>query len=120
MNEIIGKWMALPYTFEFEDNGKEVFAKVAELPGCITEASSMEEAEVMIRDAMFSWLSCAIADEEKIPLPSAKKILASVGSSLYLAIEEIGGSARKVEDQAFLVGLIAAAATIIEEAAKKL
>jgi antitoxin HicB len=65
-------YLSLPYTMEViqEDEGTW-FARVTELPGCITEGDSPEEAVKMLRDAMVAWLETAIDDEAPIPEPHA-------------------------------------------------
>ncbi|MCC7364029.1 MAG: type II toxin-antitoxin system HicB family antitoxin [Dehalococcoidia bacterium] len=42
---------------------------VDELPGCISQGDSPEEATEMIRDAMEGWLSVALEYGDDIPLP---------------------------------------------------
>jgi len=52
----VNYYMKLPYTFlmkKYPNGG--YFAEVKELPGCITEADSKEEAFEMIEDAMKGW-----------------------------------------------------------------
>ena len=45
------------------------FAKIFELPGCITEADTAEEATEMIQDAMTAWLETALEAGRAIPEP---------------------------------------------------
>jgi antitoxin HicB len=45
------------------------FAKIVELPGCMTEADTPEEALAMIRDAQLSWIEAALEDSAPIPEP---------------------------------------------------
>jgi len=66
-------YLALPYTIEVtRDKGEGYegwFAKVMELPGCMTQADSFAELSEMINDAMEAWIGTALEDGEKIPLP---------------------------------------------------
>ncbi len=72
-SKIVEAYMALPYSIEVtpqvEDDGTTYFARVVELPGCMTEADSFEEVHEMIRDAMGGWLAVALEAGVKIPEP---------------------------------------------------
>jgi antitoxin HicB len=67
------KYLELPYTIEVtKDESDEYsgwFARVVELPGCMTQADTFEELSEMIRDAMRAWIESAQEDGESIPLP---------------------------------------------------
>src|SRR5579875_3536314 len=63
-------YMALPYRIELipsEDGGYVVL--MPELPGCISQGETVEEAMEMIRDAQFGWLTVALEDGRNVPLP---------------------------------------------------
>ncbi len=66
-------YLELPYTIEVvKDEGDEYsgwFARVVELPGCMTQADTFEELSEMIRDAMVAWIESALEDGASIPLP---------------------------------------------------
>ena len=68
-------YLSLPYTIEAireigEDEGSQVwFARVVELPGCMTDADSFEELGEMILDAMAAWIEVALEDGDAIPEP---------------------------------------------------
>jgi antitoxin HicB len=63
-------YMALPYTFELiPDHEGDWFVAVKELPGCMSEGQSPEDAMAMIRDAMRGWIELALEDGEGIPEP---------------------------------------------------
>jgi antitoxin HicB len=70
----IDEYLALPYTIEVVRDNAEgwsgLFAKVVELPGCMTQATHFEELGEMIEDAMRAWLEAAI--EEGIPIPEPR------------------------------------------------
>jgi antitoxin HicB len=69
----VEKYLELPYTIEVtKDEGAEYsgwFARVVELPGCMTQADTFEEISAMIEDAMRAWIESALEDGESIPLP---------------------------------------------------
>jgi antitoxin HicB len=66
-------YLRLPYTIQlrqYEDG--TFFADVAELPGCMTEADTAEEALEMVRDAMAGWIEVALSEGLPIPEPAAE------------------------------------------------
>jgi len=66
-------YLELPYTIEVvKDEGEHYagwFARVVELPGCMTQADTFAELSEMIKEAMTAWIETALADGETIPLP---------------------------------------------------
>lgn len=63
-------YLALPYTIQIRrEDDKTWFAHVVELPGCMTEGDTVEEAAAMIRDAMAAWLEVALDEGQPIPEP---------------------------------------------------
>ena len=66
-------YLALPYTIEVQkDEGENYsgwFARVVELPGCMTQADTFAELSEMIEEAMALWIETALEDGETIPLP---------------------------------------------------
>jgi antitoxin HicB len=69
----VEEYLRLPYTIQlrqYEDG--TFFAEVAELPGCMTEADTAEEAVEMIRDAMAGWIEVALSEGLPIPAPAAE------------------------------------------------
>jgi len=65
-------YLALPYTIELiSDLEGGWFATIKELPGCMTQGETPEEALAMIRDAQAGWLSVALEDGDFIPEPRA-------------------------------------------------
>jgi len=67
-NKNLDYYLSLPYTIEIcpSEHGGYV-AKVAELPGCITQGETAAEAAQMAEDAKRAWLETAL--EEHIPIP---------------------------------------------------
>ncbi len=67
--------MALPYTIELiREDATIWFARVVELPGCMTEGDSAAEAVAMLQDAMAGWIELALEDGRAIPEPKRQKI----------------------------------------------
>jgi len=66
-------YLELPYTIEVVKDRSEKysgwFARVVELPGCMTQADSFSELSTMIREAMAVWIETALEDGEAIPMP---------------------------------------------------
>jgi len=63
-------YLSLPYTVQLIREDQETwFARVVELPGCMTEGDSAQEAAEMILDAMTGWIEIALADGRAIPEP---------------------------------------------------
>ena len=64
-------YLSLPYTVivipDVEEGG--YVAQIKELPGCITQADTWQELELMIRDAMRGWIEIALADGHPVPEP---------------------------------------------------
>lgn len=68
------EYMQLPYTIEIthdrDEEGNEGFvADVRELPGCMSQGATIEEAAARVRDAMGDWLAIALEDGKEIPEP---------------------------------------------------
>jgi antitoxin HicB len=63
-------YLNLDYSIRLKENSDgSYFAEIEELPGCITEGDSKEEALQMIDDAKKAWLSVALEDGNPIPEP---------------------------------------------------
>lgn len=72
MNKPLDYYLGLPYTIELrEDSEAGWFVKVKELPGCMSQGDTPEEALQMIREAMELWLEVALEDGDPIPEPRA-------------------------------------------------
>jgi len=70
----LADYLELPYTVavQLEREGKHPRwnATVEELPGCAAQGRSPDEAVKLLRGAMESWLSAAIAQRREIPVPT--------------------------------------------------
>lgn len=72
MTKSLEYYLSLPYTIEVipdEDEGGYV-ARVRELPGCLTQADTWEELQLMIADAKRLWLESALDHGDLIPEPA--------------------------------------------------
>jgi antitoxin HicB len=70
MEKRIEYYMSLPYTIELQQHSEEGwFVKVRELPGCMSQGDTAEEALTMIKEAMELWLEVALEDGDPIPEP---------------------------------------------------
>lgn len=70
MEKRIEYYMSLPYTIELQQHREEGwFVKVRELPGCMSQGDTAEEALNMIKEAKELWLEVALEDGDPIPEP---------------------------------------------------
>ena len=73
-------YLKLPYTLEMRrevggDDGQATwFVKVVELPGCLTEGETLEEAATLIQDALAAWIEVALDDGRPISEPSGTRM----------------------------------------------
>jgi antitoxin HicB len=71
-------YLSLPYTIQITREDEATwFARVVELPGCMTEGDTPEEAADMIQDALAAWLEVAL--EDGLPIPEPQKAEAYSG-----------------------------------------
>lgn len=93
----IGDYLVMPYTIEVvrdkSDQYSGWFARVVELPGCMTQADTFEELEEMIEDAMRAWIEAALEDGQVIPEPRpiesySGKFVVRVPKSLHRELVE--------------------------------
>src|SRR5262249_56118662 len=69
-------YLALPYAIELIQETDEAghrgwVAEIEELPGCISQGATPEEAIANVRDAMLGWISVALEDGRNVPQPRA-------------------------------------------------
>lgn len=70
--EKLNYYLSLPYRvvlYPAEEGGYVV--EIPELPGCISQGETMEEALRMIEDAKTCWLETALEDNAEIPEPES-------------------------------------------------
>ena len=73
MSDTAGKdidyYMGLPYTVEVKQSEGGYFAKVVELPGCMTWADTYEELGAMIEDAKRGYIEVSLKHGDPVPEP---------------------------------------------------
>lgn len=73
MPKTVDEYLRLPYTIEViyddSDNAPGYFARVVELPGCMTQADTFAELGEMIEDAMRLWIGSSLEDGQPVPEP---------------------------------------------------
>lgn len=68
----VESYLELPYSIRVtKDPTGGYVADVEELPGCVTQAESWEEAGTLILDAMRGWIACRL--EDGLPVPEPKE-----------------------------------------------
>jgi antitoxin HicB len=65
----VDRYMALPYRVELIPDEGGWFVRLPELPGCMSQGETPEEALAMIRDAQRGWLTVAVRHGDPIPEP---------------------------------------------------
>lgn len=70
MKDAIEAVLALPYAREFVKNDDGTwFARVVELPGCMTEGDTPDEAMANLDDAIELWVGVKLRNGEPVPAP---------------------------------------------------
>ena len=70
MEKTVAYYQNLPYTIELKQDAEDGwFVRVKELPGCMSQGDSADEALTMIREAMQGWLTVALEQRMTIPEP---------------------------------------------------
>jgi len=73
-DNLLEEYLRLPYTIKIiPEKAGGFFAKVEELPGCITQGEDITEVWENIQDAMSLWLETAIEEKTQIPEPDSLK-----------------------------------------------
>ena len=94
MDEKLNYYMNLPYTIEFQNDPEYGWhARVKELPGCMNQGDSPEEALEAILDTMQGWLEIALEKGNPIPEPRHEedysgKFVVRVPKSLHRKLVE--------------------------------
>jgi antitoxin HicB len=94
MDKTVEYYMGLAYTIELwraPEGGWVV--RVKELPGCVSQGETAEEALAMIQDAMQVWLEVGLEEGDTIPEPRPQesysgKFVVRVPRSLHRALVE--------------------------------
>lgn len=70
----VADYLALPYTFEVTHNEDGYFARVIELPGCMTWTEEAADLWPMIEDAMRAWIGVSLEYGDPIPVPETSTL----------------------------------------------
>ena len=71
-----------PALFHFNQNDGSYTITYPDLPGCVSEGKSLENALYMAQDALRQWLECAIGVGQEIPPPAAWRTLPAARGNL--------------------------------------
>ena len=91
-------YMSLPYRVVLEPSPEGGWVtSIPDLPGCVTQGETKEEALLLIEDAKAGWIDIALKDGAVIPEPDTKekysgKFLVRIPKSLH---QEIAARAKK-------------------------
>ena len=66
----VERYMTRPYRIELTPADGEWVVSMPELPGCLSQGDTIEEALAMIRDAQRAWISARLEDSLSVPLPA--------------------------------------------------
>ena len=70
MTKTLAEYLELPYTVEVIRNEDGFFARVEELPGCMTWADRIEDLWPLVEDAKLAWIEDALEDGDPVPEPA--------------------------------------------------
>jgi len=94
MNKDLEYYLHLPYriTIQPDPTGGYVVS-VPDLPGCISQGDTVEEAMKMIEDAKKAWISVALEDGDQIPEPESQeeysgKLVVRMPKSLHRTLSD--------------------------------
>ena len=97
MEKNLEYYLKLPYRRELipEPEGGW-FIRIVELPGCLSQGETVEEAHAMIEDAMRGWIETELRKGAPIPEPRQEdqysgKFVVRVPKTLHRKIDEAAG-----------------------------
>lgn len=118
MSRTIDEYLELPYRISLvhdaDDEGNSGWvAEIEELPGCMSQGGSVEEAVDNLSDAMVAWISVALEDGTAVPEPRALnshsgRLLLRMPKGLHSALAA-EASAEEVPLNGFIVSVLAGA-----------
>ena len=74
MSKSVEYYLGLPYTIELHQDAEEGwFVRVKELPGCMSQGDTADDALASIREAMPLWIESALASGYEIPEPRTEE-----------------------------------------------
>ena len=77
----VEQYMAKPYRVELTPDEGGWFVRIPELPYCMSQGDTVEEAMEMIRDAQRGWLTVALENGDAIPDPQEPSYTSDAGYS---------------------------------------
>ncbi len=95
MNKTAEYYASLPYTIELRNTPDEGwFARVRELPGCMSQGETADDAVANIQEAMHLWLEVSLEQGDAIPEPRTEeeysgKFVVRVPRSLHRDLAEM-------------------------------
>jgi antitoxin HicB len=118
MTRTVEQFLELPYTFlvvhDVDEDGNEGWvAEVEQLPGCISQGHTPEEAIARVRDAMSGWITVALEDGVDIPVPEDEeefsgRLLVRLPATLHADLARNAGR-EGVSLNSFVTGALAGA-----------
>jgi len=107
----VERYMAMPYRIELTPDEDGWVVSIPDLPYCISQGGTVDEAMEMIRDAQRSWLVVALSHEDSIPEPRAEpaysgKFMLRVPPTLHRDLAE-GAEHQKVSLNQYVLTLLA-------------
>lgn len=124
MEKNLEHYLGLPYTRELiPEPGGIWFVRIKELPNCMSQGNSPEEAIQNIDDAMYGWIKGELEDGEVIPEPKEEeeysgKFNLRVPRSLHRKLVETADS-EDVSLNAFCASALAEAVGVVKVAASQ-
>lgn len=117
-------YMALPYRIELipsEDGG--YVSSIPDLPGCLSQGDTAEEAVEMIRDAERGWLEVTLENGQPVPEPRRRedysgKFNVRVPASVHRALVD-AAEAEGVSLNLFVASVLAGAVGLGKPASRK-
>lgn len=93
MAKTLEYYLSLPYKIVLHPSPEGGYAvEIPELPGCISQGDTVEEAMAMIEDAKRAWIADALEHEEPVPEPIPEeysgRILLRTPKSLHRRLME--------------------------------
>jgi antitoxin HicB len=73
IDQQLAHYMSLPYRIEMIPDEGGWFTSIPDLPGCMSQGDTPQEALEMIRDAQRLWLRTALEDGKTIPPPATEQ-----------------------------------------------
>lgn len=95
--------LARPWTRELTQDGDVVAARVPELPGCLSEGATFDEALHNLDDALEVWLGAALDSGAAIPDPPAESELAEFSGRF--TVRTLKSTHRRLAERAVAEGV---------------